>query len=284
MSSIGKIFVVLNLVLAAAFVGWAANASSMNGDWKAKHESLTKSAKAEKDALEAELSKVRTDLNSSKEDLRSASEARDTAKRDADRLRTEKADLEQRNSSLNASVTAIQTTLEGITAASEKAKADALKAVAAQKDAEAARTAAVLAQQAAEEAQAAAEAKVLEAQNQIASLEREKTSLVNDLSKAENSLKAVVAMTGVSTNDIKDVKDIDANVVKADPSTGLVAINRGSSAGVERGQVFDIFSGSTYKGQIRIEFVNPEAASGIVLGDRKIAAGIQTGDGATTRL
>ena len=38
MSSIGKIFVVLNLVLAAVFVGWAANAASLSGDWKKKYE------------------------------------------------------------------------------------------------------------------------------------------------------------------------------------------------------------------------------------------------------
>jgi type II secretory pathway pseudopilin PulG len=286
MSSIGKIFVVLNLVLAAAFVGWAANASSMNGEWKAKHETLTKSAKAEKDALEAELSKVRTELNASKEDLRNASNARDEAKRDADRLRTEKADLEQRNSSLNASVTAIQTTLEGITAASEKAKADAIKALAAQKDAEAARTAAVLAQQAAEEAQAAADAKVLEAQNLIASLEREKTTLVSELTKTENSIKSLVAMTGVSTDDISNTPEINAMVTKVDTSIapGLVAINKGSTDGVQRGQVFDIFSGSTYKVRIKIEFVHPDAASGLILGPTKGGAAIQNGDGATTRL
>lgn len=285
MSSIGKIFVVLNLVLAAAFVGWAANAVNTSGDWKKKYEDAVAAAGKDKLALDEELKKVRADLGLAKTDLQNAVSARDEAKRAQERLTAENRDLASRNSNLDASVTKIETTLGEITAAREKAEADSKKAMTAQKDAETARRTAELAQQAAEEAKAAAEAQLRDAQNQVALLEKDKTKLLSETASLQTSFDTLVANTGVSVLDFANVPKIDGAVLGVETSVapGLVAINAGSTQGVKRGYTFEIFDGATYKGQVRIEFVHGDMASGLIT--RTVPGqSIRQGDGATTRL
>ncbi|MCY2961220.1 MAG: hypothetical protein NTY35_13750 [Planctomycetota bacterium] len=285
MSSIGKIFVVLNLVLAAAFVGWAANAVSTSGDWKKKYEDAVALAGKDKLALEDELKKVRADLGLSKTDLQNAVAARDEAKRAQERLTSENKDLSARNSNLDASVTKIETTLGEITASRDKAFDDTKKALAAQKSADEARRTAELAQQKAEEAKAAAESQMRDIQNQVASLEKEKTKLINETGSLQTSLDTLVANTGVNVIDFANVPKIDGAVLGVETSVapGLVAINAGSVQGVKRGFTFEIFDGGTYKGQVRIEFVHGDMASGLIT--RTVPGQtIRQGDGATTRL
>lgn len=285
MSSIGKIFVVLNLVLAAAFVGWAANAASLSGDWKKKYEDQVTLAGKTKTELDAELAKVRADLNLAKSDLNTAVTARDEAKRAQDRLTQENSDLQKSNATLEASVTGIQTTLGEITTSRDKAFDDTKKAQAAQADAEAKRRAAELAQAAAEQAQADAEAKLNDVMNQVASLEKDKTKLVNEQSSLQTQFDTLVARTGTKISDITSVPQIDGAVLGIDTSVapGLVAINAGQDKGVKRGHTFDIFDGATYKGQVRIEFVHADMSSGLIT--RTVPGQtIRQGDGATTRL
>ncbi len=285
MSSIGKIFVVLNLVLAAAFVGWAANAVSTSGDWKKKHDDLVAVAGKTKMDLDEELKKVRADLGLSKQDLQNAVSARDEAKRAQDRLTTENKDLASRNTTLDASVTKIETTLGDIAAAREKAEADSKKAMTAQKDAETARRTAELAQQSAEEAKAAADGQLRDIQEQVASLEKEKTKLVNETASLQTSLDSLVAMTGTPLSEVTKVDKIDGAVLGIDTSVapGLVAINAGSNQNVKRGHTFEIFDGATYKGQVKIEFVHADMSSGLIT--RTVPGQtIRQGDGASTRL
>ncbi|MBL8863121.1 MAG: hypothetical protein JNK02_14085 [Planctomycetes bacterium] len=285
MSSIGKIFVVLNLVLAAAFVGWAANTANQSGEWKTKYNEAVAAAGKEKIGLEAELQKVRADLGLTKSDLQTAVNARDEAKRNQDRLATENRDLTARIGTLDSAISEIRTTLGEITASRDKAQADQVKALGAQKAAEEARRTAELAQQAAEEAQANAEARLRDAENTIASLEREKTKLANEFGTLQTSFDTLVAVTGTNLKDITSTPKIDAAVLGIDTSIapGLVAINAGSSQGVKRGHTFEIFDGGTYKGQVRIEFVHGDMASGLIT--RTVPGQmIRQGDGATTRL
>ena len=64
---------------------------------------------------------------------------------------------------------------------------------------------------------------------------------------------------------------------------GLVALNVGSNQGVTRGMTFDIYSGDTYKGKVRIESVQPDKSSALVTLPRP-GTTIGQGDRATTRL
>jgi len=285
MSSIGKIFVVLNLVLAAAFVGWAANAASLSGDWKQKYQDQVALLGTTKTGLENDLTKVRAELNLAKTDLANAVQARDEAKRAQDRLTQENSDLQKSNATLEASVTGIQTTLGEITISRDKAYDDTKKALAALKDADEKRRTAELAQAAAEQAQADAEGKLNDVMNQVASLEKDKTKLVNEQGSLQTQFDTLVARTGTNIKDITSVPQIDGAVLGIDTSVapGLVAINAGVDKGVKRGHTFDIFDGATYKGQVRIEFVHADMSSGLIT--RTVPGQtIRQGDGATTRL
>ena len=64
---------------------------------------------------------------------------------------------------------------------------------------------------------------------------------------------------------------------------GLVSINRGTDDGVERGFTFEIYSGNQYKGQVRVESVQKNICTAIVLRTHSGAA-ISAGDAAATRI
>jgi hypothetical protein len=285
MSSIGKIFVVLNLVLAAAFVGWAANAVNNSGEWKKKYEDATAAATKEKAQLETELSKVRADNQQIQNDKNKAISDKDEAGRALARVQQELKDEQSKNAALNADITKISTTLEQINASKDKAVDDAKKAVAAQKAAEEAKRAAEDAKAAAETAQADLEGKLRTAEEQIAGLEKEKTSLAKERQSLQTSLDTLVANTGVKLSDFQNVPKIEGAVLGVETSVapGLVAINVGSNKGVKRGYTFEIYDGGTYKGQVRVEFVHADMCSGLIT---RTAPGqsMRQGDGATTRL
>ncbi len=285
MSTIGKIFVVLNLVLAAAFVGWAYNAVSASGDWKAKHETLFTASAKDKANLDAELTKVRADLALAQREYQSAMSARDENKRAADRLQADKTELASTNASLQAAVTGIQTTLGEITASRDTAQANSSKAVAAQNAAETGRRAAEQAQEAAEKAQADAQSELRAAQDLVASLEKDKTKLVNEAGSLRTSLDTIVKVTGADPKDFEDVPKIDGAVQGVDRSIpeGLVAINAGATQGVRRGYTFSIYDGARYKGEVKIEFVHSDMSSGLIT-YTKPGETISQGDRATTRL
>jgi hypothetical protein len=285
MSTIGKIFLILNLVLAAAFVGWAAKAVSLSGEYKKKYEDAVAMATAKQGELEGELSKVRADNQQVQSDRNRAVSERDEAKRALERAQGELTSERAKNAELNASITKIETTLGEIDARANKAVEDARKAGAAQKAAEDAKRAAETAQAAAEAAQRDAEGRLRDAEQMIAQLEREKTDLVKERQSLQTSYETVVANTGVNANDFQNVPKIDGAVLGVESSVapGLVAINAGSNQGVKRGFTFEIYEGSTYKGQVRVEFVHADMCSGLIT--RTVEGRtIRQGDGATTRL
>jgi hypothetical protein len=65
---------------------------------------------------------------------------------------------------------------------------------------------------------------------------------------------------------------------------GLVALNVGSKAGVKRGYVFEIYSGSTYKGQVRVDVVHDDVSSAVIVVPPPNGGQITAGDRAATRL
>ncbi len=285
MSSIGKIFVVLNLVLAAAFVGWAANAVNSSAEYKKKWEDAVADGKTRQTQLEAELSKARADSQQIQNDKNKAITDRDEAIRARDRLQEDLRAEQVKNASLNSDITKISSTLADIDAGKNKAVEDAKKAFAAQKAAEDARREADQAKAAALTAQAEAESALRNANNTIADLEKAMTALEKERKGLQTSLDTLVANTGASLKDFQAVPKIEAAVLDVNTSVapGLVAINAGTNQGVRRGYTFEIYDGATYKGQVRVEFVHGDMSSGLIT---RMTPGqsIRQGDGATTRL
>ena len=121
--------------------------------------------------------------------------------------------------------------------------------------------------------------------NLVASLERTRADLNDEVSKLEADISSLVEATGMSLGSITSLPLIDGAVVsvRSDPAPGLIAINKGKAHGVERGFTFEIYGGGQYKGQVRVDNVQDNMCTAVVL--RTVdGRSISTGDSASTQI
>jgi hypothetical protein len=285
MSTIAKIFTVLNVILAAAFLGWAANAVQLNNDYKqkletaeAKSAAMEKALGEEKSALVAKLSEAseaRARLQTQVEEAKAENSRVDNDnKANASKLETMEADYKK-----------IAGTLEGMQADAKAAHDAQVKAQAAQHDAETKASAATAAQLAAEAKATGLEGDLIAKNEELANKEKALASAEKEREKVKTELATVVQATGYNLKDVQAMPPIEGKILAVEMGVqpGLVSINRGEAAGVKRGFTFEIFEGSTYKGQARVEYVYPEMCSAVLV--RKVKGEtIRQGDGAATHL
>jgi len=284
MSSIGKIFVLLNFALACGFLFWASTAVSTNAEWKQKYDDEVAAHAESRTSLEAQASDLQAQVNAERSAKESRAAERDAAQGDVTRLKEESDAAKRANEQLRSDLAAIRETLDGYaqTIASLESSKDAAIAEARQLERE--RNEAADAQSAAETAQADAEEALAAAQRQVADLQASLKTQGTKLADTQAKLDTVVAITHTNLNDIEGVPEINGRVLQVDYSLepGLVALNVGSNAGVKRGMVFQVYAGATYKGRVRVENVQEDMCSALVTGST--GAPIGQGDSAATRL
>jgi septal ring factor EnvC (AmiA/AmiB activator) len=281
MSPIGRIFIVLNLILSAAFLGWAANAL---GTTKELKKELADAQTAHATALAAkddELAKLDVDLKDVTEQQRTMREERDGIRAEADRLKTQVEELKRSGETMQANLTKIQATLgdynNSITQLTQQKDAAVERA----HEAERARDTAMSEKQAAELAMSTAEEATNNANLSIGDLEKVKTDLMAQVDSLETQIAAIVERTGINVKDFVAQKPIDAQVLQVNRDLKFVVINKGRADEVKPGYTFDIYRGSTYKGQVRIQDVQENMSSGQIVVEKNAIA---TGDSATTTL
>lgn len=285
MSAIGRIFIVLNLVLAAAFVGWAASANGTTENWKQKYNdevAAKADALAEKDA---EISDLRNQNSTLEDGQRQFREERDDAQARVKELEGALADAKRQNADLGGKIAEINATLGDYNQTIAQLSQEKDAAVQRAHEAEQARDEAQDAAQAAELAKRDAEEAAAQAAMRIADLEKENASLSDQVSSLETEISTLVAITGVSRNQFEAVPEIEGAVLEAssDKGTGLVVLNVGKDKGVKRGYVFHVYRGSQYKGEVRVENVQDRFCSAVVVGTAN-GREIAQGDRATTIL
>ena len=285
MSSLGKIFIVLNLVLAGAFFGWAMNAYNTNAEFKAKYEKEMADHASSKKQLEADVAKLKAEgqeLTTAKNTLQNE---RDEARRLAERNKADYDGETQKNSQRRVSVDKIAATLGEMEAGKSKLQGERDKAIAAQRDAEDKARASMETQMAAEKDAADKNAALETANNMIADMEKAAMANSKEIGRLETELATLVANTGARVSDFAAMPDIKGAVLDISTAVqpGLIAINKGTADGVKRGFTFEIYDGKVYKGQARVEFVHETMCSAILT--RSVAGqSIRQGDGAATRL
>lgn len=281
MSPIGRIFIVLNLILSAAFLGWAANALEKTGKYK---EELASARKASEEAMagkEKELAELQISLNGVTDQQRQFREQRDAFETEANRLKTQLDEFKRANDTMQANLTKIQATLGDYNSSIAQLSQQKDAAIERAHEAERARDAAVSEKDAAVIAQRDAEEATKNANTRIGDLESEKVALSEQVEQLNTRLAVVFQKTGVPANEILAQPPIEALVLDVQKDLKLVILNKGKKDSVKPGYVFDIYRGSQYKGQVRITDVQDGMSSGQILNEK---TAIGRGDSATTTL
>jgi len=281
MSPIGKIFIVLNLILSAAFLGWASNAlkkTQAYTDDAAKAKTEHEAAIA---AKEAELSALQVSLNGVTDQQRKHREERDTAQTEADRLKTQLEELKRANDAMLGNLTKIQSTLGDYNNSISQLSQQKDAAIERAHEAERARDAALAEKDAAILAKNDAEEATGNANTRISDLESEKMALAAQVDTLNTRMEVVMRQTGIAAKDVFAQPSIEALVLDVKKDLKLVILNKGKKDEVKPGYVFDIYRGSQYKGQVRITDVQDGMSSGLILNEKNA---IGRGDSATTAL
>ncbi|MHC5212326.1 MAG: hypothetical protein ACYTG2_16540 [Planctomycetota bacterium] len=268
MSSIGKIFVVGNLVLSLLVLG-AAGALLKNTEvTKAQVTDLEGQVASAEEAL-AEANSAYTErervLNLDKQRLQEDKDDLEVARQNADRNVSR---LEADNQQLRDDVTKINdklTTLESgfsstlqrnqeLTDLNATLRAESMDAKEAQRQAE-------LGQRESADQLAAAERQASELQAELGAA----TAKANDAAK----LLEVAIASGFDPTSVVAMPRIEANVADVDEQYGFVVLDKGANDQVEKGFTFEIHRGGDYLGRVKVDqvYANYATASIQILAD-----------------
>ncbi|MFT7667396.1 MAG: myosin heavy subunit [Planctomycetota bacterium] len=285
MSPIGRIFIVLNLILAAAFLSFAAHNVATSHDFKAQLTDETTAHAATKADLDAQVGQLRADLDTKSTEADTFRSDLDDSKAEVERKTADNTDLERQvreanqvNERTAGAISDIQGTLGQIETAKDEA-------VSARREAENERDDALSSAQDATTRSEELEASNSGLEKRITDLQVELVAASANSDQLETQLATLVDVTGVSYKDIAVQEQIDASVLQVlyDVKPGILSLNKGSKDGVLRGYTFEIYDGINYKGQARVENVREDMCTLLILRTEQ-GQTIKAGDKASTRL
>jgi predicted nucleic acid-binding Zn-ribbon protein len=285
MSPIGRIFIVLNLVLAVAFLGWASSALANSQEWKTKFQALETTHTETVATLEGERDseiQLKVAATNDRDNLQTQLSNADSSNT---QLKADKADLQERLNGLQASLDKISTEMQDYDNRNQELADDISRLT--------------------NERVAAIEGKAT-FQRERDNLENEKNQLERDLKVANDTIAAQERTGENFKQEISDLNtliataqeiyQIDFRTLMAQPhisgavlmvssevAPGLVSINRGTADSVKRGYSFEIYSGGQYKGRVRVINVQENQCTAIV---EKTYDGraMEQGDSASTHI
>lgn len=262
MSQIARVFVVLNLVLAAGFLFAAGTFLGVKADWIAKYDGEKEAHKTDNDAN----SRTITAQNAQIQELTTQNSALKEEKAKSDTSAAERKTrieaLESENSTKNGQIAALTNDVASATDAMKRGQ-DEIKRLG-DKNVElvAAVAASQKAEQEAKTAETTAKATIVEKDNSIAALETEKKKL-EDLNHEKALIIDWARNQGVDIAKAIKMDPInDARVIGVDAGLKLVQFNVGSKQSVAKGYVIDVVRGNSYIGRVRIDQVYGDNCAG----------------------
>ncbi|MEQ8762500.1 MAG: hypothetical protein RL885_01140 [Planctomycetota bacterium] len=284
MSVLGKVFVVVNLILAMLFVGWAATMLGKADQWKQDYQTLQEESTAQIDERDKRIQEITAERN---EHDRVASE---TQARNRE-LTIQNEDLKQRTTQLESDKGRLEASVEDINVKLGQFRDNNQQAQARitqledendqmQQTSNEARDAEANARQNA----ARLQEELNTANETIGGLNSQLTSLQEEKERLDNVIAAVNA---VNPNLIASLgpaaPKIDGKVTGVRDEFGFVQLSVGSDDGVQPGFTFEIFRGRTYLAQVMVRDVQPDTAwAKITL--KADGESVRVGDDATTQL
>ena len=266
MSAIGRIFLVLNLILSALFVGWAAKIINAENSYRTQYETKVSEAEAADMAANQRIDELSAQLSTQKALQADVAGERDDLEREVANLKsdleTERlrvAELESNDKTMTNALSGFRTRIESMVSATDAADAEA-------RDAMAERDAAVAARMQADTQRKKAEDMLDQANLQIADLEKDLTASEKMVSRQSAQLATIVDEYQIDLDKLMSHEYVEGNVLSVKNADGisLVALNVGSEDKVMRGMTFQIWHQGRYKGEVRVESVSPKMCSALM--------------------
>jgi len=285
MSPIGRVFIIVNMVLAAVFVGYSAfylhNVDSYKTQLtqeRAAHEATRTEMQGQIDTLTSDLNKARNELQTKNIQLQERQAQIESATQDNADLKNRLGSLENNMKGANASLSTLSTTIEN---QNKRVKEMTDNYLAANKE----RQDALSAKQDAEDRLALAERNLGTAQETIAANRKEIFNQAQDLRRQKVMLDAGMAKFPGFADVIRNaVPAISAKVAAVNASLGTVTISTGeANAKVKKGYRFSFYDSKTYKGDGIVIDVADKSAT-VRLTEPVEGTTIVPGDQASTRL
>lgn len=283
MSTISKVFVVMNIVLAMFLLGTVAAILAKTEDYKGRYETEVAAKTqlaADKDAEIAGLTSNRNNLDSQnrslktqKADLESQNQ---TLTSERDQARADNNQLRNDVTAINTSIGSLQGQLQDVEGRNKELmdRNEQYRQVSAQAE---------QAKMSAEDDRARLEGDLQRANDDIAGLETSLTALAADRDNLRAEREALVS-AGVPVEQIigNVVPQIEGRVSEVGP--GFVVLSVGEEDGVKLGYPFHVYRGAHYIGQVVVTDVHPDTAVARVQMKNKMGLAFQATDVATTRL
>jgi predicted nucleic acid-binding Zn-ribbon protein len=263
MSTIGKFFVVLNLVLAGLFVGSAAALIGEADSFRQQYEAEQTAKNDLQASMDEEVGRLQSLNNQAQSEVARLQGDNSTLNAEKTAL-TESLETErQQNGDLRESLQTIEGKL-GDLEGTNRDQANQLDNLRRQYD---------TVRQERDDAEDSANM----ANGRASDLELELARALDRAEQSEAQLGTVVALYDVDLASISAQPQMEGSVLSVDYVDGnaYVVINLGRKDGVQRGYSYDVYNGATYKGRIQVQTVNDSksAATVSLAGSAQIAAG-----------
>ena len=260
MSSIGKIFVIINLVLSVLVLG-AAGALLKKTD---ATKDQVRIAEGERDKATADLEQARNEFTEREKALNSDKQQLTEEKNDLD-VRAQSLDnniarLEADNQSLRNDVSKINATLAAMQASSSTTQQRVVELTDQNTQLSQQMIDAKTKANEAANAQGAAEKSLSEAQAQVEELQLQLTASQEEAS-TNKKLVEVAKSAGFDVTTIIAMPRIEANVAEVDEQYGFVVLDKGKKDNVERGFTFEIHRDGNYLGRVKVDEIYDDYAT-----------------------
>lgn len=284
MSTMSKVFVVLNLVLSLFLVGTMASILSKNDEYKQKFEKSEADRKADAAAADKKLTDANgerarvegqnRDISNQKNELDSQLQAQKSI---SEQVRNDNNQLRNSVDAINASLKAVQGELADVQTrnkalmdSNESLKKETADAKKAQMDAE--------------EDRARIEGDLKRATDDVAEKERQLVGLSGERDNLKAQLDALVKL-GVDVPGLigNNVALIEGKVSAVGPNSTFVVLSVGQNEGVKIGFAFEVYRGGDYIGRVVVDNVLPDSATARVTRKNNKGLEFQAMDNATTR-
>ena len=284
MSTIGKVFIVINLAFAALFVGAAASLIGTSEDWRVKAEDFQAELATTIEAKDGDIANLQSNVDQLENERDRVKASRTQVETDRDALAADLATEQAQNADLRERLTGIEGRLGDLEGTN---RAQATRITDLNRETRDLRTQ----RDDAQDAKAAADKVATAAKDSEAMATGKASDLAIELARANDrageldaQLATVASLYKIDLNSINAQPDQSGLVLTAAYSgvVPIVVINIGRSEGVRPGYSYDVYKGSIYKGRIRIETVGDrQAGATIAMGAN---ARIEAGDRVVTRL